>query len=69
MCWLKTGTHEQGFYGLNYDITYSFCQNLNAHNGLNVFAHGFPVNYNLNTITNDLLLWKIHLIILQYLHQ
>ena len=58
MCWLKTGAHQQGFYSLNYDINYSFCQNLNAHNGLNAFAYGFPQNYNLNQITNDLFLWQ-----------
>ena len=57
MWWLKTGAHQH-YYSLNYDINYSFCQNSNAHNGLSAFAYGFPVNYNLNQITNDLFLWQ-----------
>jgi hypothetical protein len=60
MCWLSSGAHNSGLYSLNYDIDYSFCQNLSNFNGLNALAYGFPYNnYNLNQITpNGLFIWK-----------
>ena len=60
MCWMTSGAHNSGLYSLNYDIDYSFCQNLTAYNGLNALAYGFPYNnYNLNQITpNGLFIWK-----------
>jgi len=60
MCWVSSGAHNSGLYSLNYDIDYSFCQNLSNYNGLNALAYGFPYdNYNLNQITpNGLFIWK-----------
>jgi hypothetical protein len=60
MCWVSSGAHNSGLYSLNYDIDYSFCQNLSNFNGLNALAYGFPYdNYNLNQITpNGLFIWK-----------
>jgi len=60
MCWMTSGAHNSGLYSLNYDIDYSFCQNLSNYNGLNALAYGFPYNnYNLNQITpNGLFIWK-----------
>ena len=60
MCWLSSGAHNSGLYSLNYDIDYSFCQNLSGYNGLNALAYGFPYqNYNLDKITpNGLFIWK-----------
>jgi hypothetical protein len=60
MCWLSSGAHNSGLYSLNYDIDYSFCQNLSGYNGLNALAYGFPYqNYNLDKITpNGFFIWK-----------
>jgi hypothetical protein len=62
MCWLSSGAHNSGLYSLNYDIDYSFCQNLSGYNGLNALAYGFPStnNMTMNQITsNGLFIWKL----------
>jgi hypothetical protein len=61
MSWLTSGAHNSGLYSLNYDIDYSFAQNLipSTFNGLNALSYGFPThNYNLNQVTsNGVFLW------------